>query len=110
MKSRREFVKLAANLGVVSIFVDCGIKAATAGVPQGIGLRPDYDGQLPRQSVLGTQPPKDAEERIARSIISQAPKGPTPVAVARYFLAIGEGQLGPAWVPYVWGGQRDGTQ
>jgi uncharacterized protein (TIGR02594 family) len=103
MNSRREFVRLAVSLGIGSLLVD-SVRTSAANIPGGVGQNPDYQGPLPRnRSVLGTQPPKDAEERIAKDIITRAPKGPSPFEVAQYFLAIGEGQFGTVWEPYASG-------
>jgi uncharacterized protein (TIGR02594 family) len=52
---------------------------------------------------LGRVPALKAEVKIAQSILAAAPAGPTPFAVARYFLEVGVGKPHKEWQPYVKG-------
>jgi uncharacterized protein (TIGR02594 family) len=103
VSTRRAILK---DLSAFIVF-NCALQQAPfiyGALPKNIGSVPDYDGPLPtRSSILGTRPALDSEERIAKNILIQAPKTPTPYSVARYFLAISEGQFGEAWKPYVAG-------
>jgi uncharacterized protein (TIGR02594 family) len=71
------------------------------GLPGGIGVEPDLDGDLPKPpSVLGRSRPLTAEEKTARAILGEVPKSADPAEVARYFLAVGDGKYGDQWKPY----------
>jgi len=72
----------------------------TADLPNGIGVEADYAGRLPDER-LGTKRPLKPEEKVALDIIAKAPEGPAPYDVARYFLAVGNGEYGEEWRPYV---------
>lgn len=108
MSSRRELIGGVAALLVATTM---GLTAAfgqgrDSGLPTGIGVEPDYDGPLPkmrRGGTLGDRPPLNRKERIAKSIISRAPVGPSPFAVAKFFAAIAKGEYGKEWQPYAQG-------
>jgi uncharacterized protein (TIGR02594 family) len=103
MQSRRAFVRVAGWVGIASL-IPCESSMDAISLPSAIGQDADFDGPLPKPpSKLGTRPPLDAEERVAKAIITGAPKGQTPFAIAKYFLAVGEGRLGAAWQPYASG-------
>jgi uncharacterized protein (TIGR02594 family) len=103
MATRRQIMNALGCFTVGQVLFE-GMRLFAASIPANIGQVPDYDGPLPKApSILGTRPALDSEERIARQIVTKAPKGPTPFAVAKYFLAISNGQFGPAWEPYTSG-------
>jgi uncharacterized protein (TIGR02594 family) len=77
-------------------------KSKVVRLPEGIGVLPDFAGLLPTKT-LGAQRPMGPEEQIAKDILAMAPTGLTAYAVARYFLAVGNGKYGDEWVPYVSG-------
>lgn len=76
--------------------------AGTRGLPAGIGVTPDFTGSLPTRR-LGDKPAFPEEEDTARKIFAKCPNGPTPYAVARYFLDVSRGTYGTAWQPYTSG-------
>jgi uncharacterized protein (TIGR02594 family) len=102
--SRRMLMKSLGCWGVISAF-DIGSLAQGEALPNGIGVTADYSGPLPPlpSKTLGNRPPRNAEERIAKAIIEKAPTGPAPIDVAKYFLAIANGQYGKTWQPYAQG-------
>src|ERR1700722_15568541 len=103
MLDRRKVTGVIASFAIMRIVFPVS-RAWSTTLPSNIGTDPDFDGQIPDvRSILGTHPPHDAEERIARQILTGAPKKPTPFAVANYFLAIGKSEYGPGWTPYVSG-------
>lgn len=81
---------------------------ASAKLPNGIGLRPDFDGGLPRLT-LGDKPAHPAEEKIARAVLAKAPAGPTPFDVAQYFIEVGQGTHGEDWNLTSGDGRNAGT-
>jgi hypothetical protein len=103
MVTRRALLFGGLQLGAV---LSLNLPAAVAqpqnhGIPPGVGVEPDFDGALPKPpSVLGRHPALTAEEKTARAILAKAPTSPTPVDVARYFLAVGDGKYGDQWKPY----------
>ncbi len=59
----------------------------------------DYD---PIDSIpQGTDPPLEEEVRLAQLVLDGAPRATTPLEVARYFLAVGEGAYGEELRPYI---------
>jgi len=103
---RRRFV-----CGLGFSLLDLGFRSATShaqvpleNLPSGIGIKPDFDGPLPRLSgELGKSPALRVEQQIAKAILARAPRGPTPFEVARFFLAVGAGDYGVTWKPYTMG-------
>jgi uncharacterized protein (TIGR02594 family) len=78
------------------------VAAAPGGLPEGIGVQPDFIGPLPTRR-LGEKPAFPEEENTARQILAKCPKGPTPYATAQYFLQVSRGVYGSAWQPYAKG-------
>jgi len=72
-------------------------------IPSGIGTEPDYSGPLPGGGVLGEEQALSEEQKTAREVLAKAPSGPTPFIVASYFLAVGSGEYGESWKPYISG-------
>jgi len=104
MVSRRTVLKSLSCWAALSS-VDIEVFAQGEELPSGIGATADYDGPLPPlpSKTLGNRPPRNAEEKIAKAIIEKAPVGPAPVDVAKYFLAIANGEYGKTWQPYAQG-------
>jgi uncharacterized protein (TIGR02594 family) len=101
MGNRRQFLE---SLAVV--LASSALTWATDTLPHGIGTLPDYNGPLPqigRSGSLGSRPPLNAEEKIAKAIILKSPVGPTPFAVANFFLDVSNGKYGKQWQPYAQG-------
>lgn len=77
---------------------------SSATLPSGIGIEPDFEGPVPPLGgVLGKSPALKKEQQTARAVLAKAPKGPAPLNVATYFLAVGNGDYGANWKPYVKG-------
>ncbi len=103
MRTRRELMKVLGCMTASAAMMQGSVLRGKT-VPANIGMVPDYYGPLPNQpSILGNRPALDSEERVAKTILEKAPKLQTPFDVAKYFYAIGEGQFGPTWTPYVSG-------
>jgi hypothetical protein len=51
--------------------------------------------------LFGTMPPWDSELKLARQVLSGAPTNCTPLEVASYFWAVGDGSYGETLKPYV---------
>jgi uncharacterized protein (TIGR02594 family) len=106
VKDRRKFMS-----GLSFSLLHLGLRSAIShaqvpveNLPSGIGTKPDFDGPLPRLSgELGKSPALKAEQQVARAILAKAPKGPTPIEVAKFFLAVGAGDYGVTWKPYTMG-------
>jgi uncharacterized protein (TIGR02594 family) len=98
--SRRNLLARAA-LGALAGALGQG-RAAQPSLQDGIGITPDYAGPLPAAR-LGTQHPLTAEELVAKAILDEAPDGPAPIDVARYFLDVANGAHGVDWKPYASG-------
>jgi uncharacterized protein (TIGR02594 family) len=72
-------------------------------LPEGIGIVQDYEGPLPSPGTLGRSPALRAEQKVTKALLSKAPGGPNPYDVAKYFLAVGHGDYGDPWKPYIQG-------
>lgn len=103
-RSRRRFLLRCADCLGLSFAWPLAptVEAASRGLPEGIGVRPDFVGPLPTRR-LGEKPAFPEEENTARQILAKCPNGPTPYATAQYFLQISRGAYGSAWQPYVKG-------
>jgi uncharacterized protein (TIGR02594 family) len=99
--SRRDLVIWGSCFGAAELRAAVAAEKTPA-LPSGIGSSRDYTGPLP-PSRLGTQHPLKAEERVASSVIDKAPRGPTPMDIARYFIDVAGGVYGTDWVPYASG-------
>lgn len=102
--TRRVLIKKCSYLSMLSCLSSGTAQQSRqpASLPPGIGTEPDYAGPLP-VGRLGKRPALDPEERVARAVLDRAPSGPSPYSVAQYFLAVGQGQYGEEWRPYVSG-------
>jgi uncharacterized protein (TIGR02594 family) len=106
MSTRRQILK---HLALTSLLLPTGEALATdensspqSGLPDGIGVEPDFDGPLPRRA-LGELPALRDEVKTAEEIIKAAPTNVSPFEVAQYFIAVGEGKHGDSWKPYISG-------
>jgi len=105
MLNRRDFLfgigcAVAGLTGSISI---AGQDTPKPRLPRGIGVTPDFNGPLPEPGTLGTVPALAAEVKVAQAVLDKAPAGPIPLAVAKYFQAVGKGEFGAEWQLYVKG-------
>jgi len=108
MTPRRDFIQKMGSLLLLPMLNTnpLFVMLQSSTLPPGIGTAPDYSGPLPKVpkgGTLGNRPPLNSEERIAKAIITRAPVGPTPFAVAKFFLEISNGKFGQIWQPYAQG-------
>ncbi|HEY3627292.1 MAG TPA: CHAP domain-containing protein [Terracidiphilus sp.] len=106
MRSRRTFIQRSGllALGMFSRVAVPQQQPNPAPLPKGIGTEPDFDGPIPSLSgELGKYPALKAEQQTARTILGKAPTRPSPIAVAEYFVAVGRGDYGDDWKPYIMG-------
>ena len=102
---RRIFSHLAGVSGLAgftSVLFPLIAQQNASSLPEGIGTDNDYDGPLVTLRDFGTTPALKEEVITATQILKKA-KGPTPVNVAEYFLAVGNGKYEKEWIPYVKG-------
>jgi uncharacterized protein (TIGR02594 family) len=103
-RNRRALLEYLAVSAGLSVLLPAAplVAAGNSELPEGIGINPDFAGPLPTRR-LGEKPAHPGEENTARDIIAKCPKGPTPYAVAQYFLDVSRGVYGKAWQPYTGG-------
>jgi uncharacterized protein (TIGR02594 family) len=106
MISRRELLSYASAAGALALLekhVLGQVGDQKFELPKGIGVLPDFGGDVPPPPTLGTNVPLPIEVQTAMAIIDRAPTKGHPIDVARYFLDVGDGKPDRKWIPYVEG-------
>jgi uncharacterized protein (TIGR02594 family) len=96
---------LSTTVGLLVLLVGRRPSAAgSAYLPRGIGVEPDFNGRVPPVSdSLGVDPALPVEERMARTLLFAVPEKTSPLAVAEYFIDVGNGQAGDEYKPFICG-------